>query len=161
MNGRITQLLPDAAQIGERLLLTLWIGGMWAVGYLATPVLFNALDDRQLAGMLAGKLFSAINIIGLLAGVLLLLGVLWRSSQQRLANWRLWLLVVMLLFTALSQFGVTPVIIEIRTQDMTDPAVAAQFARWHGLSSVLYLINSLAGLTLVVFGLNGRRPTAG
>lgn len=157
----MTQWLPDAAQIGERLLLTLWIGGMWAVGYLATPVLFNALDDRQLAGMLAGKLFTAINIIGLLAGVLLLLGLLWRSSPLRLANWRLWLLVVMLVLIILSQFGVTPVIVELKTQDMSDPAVAAQFARWHGLSSVLYLINSLAGLALVVFGLNGRRLRAG
>ena len=39
-------------------LLVLWIGGMWAIGYVAAPVLFANLGDKQLAGMLAGRLFA-------------------------------------------------------------------------------------------------------
>ena len=40
--------------------ITLWVGGMWAIGYMVAPVLFSSLGDRQLAGLVAGKLFSLI-----------------------------------------------------------------------------------------------------
>ena len=46
------------------LAITLWVGGMWAIGYLAAPVLFASLGDRQLAGMVAGKLFALIGWVG-------------------------------------------------------------------------------------------------
>ena len=36
--------------------ITLWVGGLLAIGYIAAPVLFASLGDRQLAGMVAGKL---------------------------------------------------------------------------------------------------------
>ena len=26
--------------------VTLWVGGLWAIGYLAAPVLFSALADK-------------------------------------------------------------------------------------------------------------------
>ena len=44
--------------------LTLWIGGLWAVGYLVAPTLFYTLADRALAGMVAGKLFTLIAYVG-------------------------------------------------------------------------------------------------
>ena len=47
--------------------LVLWIGGMWAIGYIAAPVLFASLGDKQLAGMLAGKLFGVIAWVGIAA----------------------------------------------------------------------------------------------
>ena len=34
--------------------ITLWVGGLWAIGYIAAPVLFSSLGDRQLAGVVAG-----------------------------------------------------------------------------------------------------------
>lgn len=45
--------------------LTLWVGGLWAIGYLVAPTIFSTLTDRQLAGALAGKLFALIGWIGL------------------------------------------------------------------------------------------------
>ncbi|NOX26610.1 MAG: DUF4149 domain-containing protein, partial [Gammaproteobacteria bacterium] len=43
--------------LGERILLTLWVGGTWTVGYIVAPVLFKFLEaDRQLAGALAGEM---------------------------------------------------------------------------------------------------------
>ena len=45
--------------------ISLWVGGMWAIGYLVAPVLFSSLGDRQLAGMVAGKLFALIGWFGL------------------------------------------------------------------------------------------------
>ncbi|MCH2219440.1 MAG: DUF4149 domain-containing protein [Dechloromonas sp.] len=34
--------------------IALWVGGLWAIGYIVAPVLFSSLGDRQLAGMVAG-----------------------------------------------------------------------------------------------------------
>ena len=45
--------------------ITLWVGGLWAIGYIAVPALFSSLGGRQLAGMVAGKLFSLIGWVGL------------------------------------------------------------------------------------------------
>ncbi|HEV7822096.1 MAG TPA: DUF4149 domain-containing protein, partial [Burkholderiales bacterium] len=44
--------------------LTLWIGGLWAIGYIVAPTLFYSVADRTLAGMLAGKLFTLIAYVG-------------------------------------------------------------------------------------------------
>ena len=42
---------------GDRILLTLWVGSLWAIGYIAAPTLFATLEDRALAGTLAGAMF--------------------------------------------------------------------------------------------------------
>ena len=39
----------------ERILLTLWVGSLWVVGFVVAPVLFAELDDRALAGSTAGS----------------------------------------------------------------------------------------------------------
>ena len=52
--------------------ITLWVGGLWAIGYMAAPVLFASLGDRQLAGMVAGKLFALIGWVGLACAAWLL-----------------------------------------------------------------------------------------
>jgi len=38
------------------LLSGLWVGGFSAVGFVVAPVLFSALGDRQVAGMVAPSL---------------------------------------------------------------------------------------------------------
>ena len=36
--------------------ITAWVGSLWAIGYLAAPALFHALaDNRQLAGNRDGR----------------------------------------------------------------------------------------------------------
>ncbi|MGH8809748.1 MAG: DUF4149 domain-containing protein, partial [Noviherbaspirillum sp.] len=39
------------------LIATLWVGSLWAVGYLVAPTLFATLPDSVLAGTIAGRLF--------------------------------------------------------------------------------------------------------
>src|SRR4030067_236139 len=75
--------------IGERLLLTLWVGSLWAIGYIAVPVLFHALDDRQLAGNVAGRVFAVVYLVGLVAGPLLLAS-LWMRATTPVRGWRFW-----------------------------------------------------------------------
>ncbi|OGT18711.1 MAG: hypothetical protein A2V90_06190 [Gammaproteobacteria bacterium RBG_16_57_12] len=146
--------------MGERVLLTLWVGGMWTVGYIAAPMLFKVLDDRQLAGMLAGHLFQGISVIGLLAGtLLLLLGMMAKAQRPWQRRWQTWVLLSMVLITALFQFGLQPMLEDLKQRGLNDPSVAAQFGRLHGASAVLYLINSLSGLALVCGGLSWRTRT--
>ena len=63
--------------------LTLWVGGLWTIGYLVVPTLFAALADRQLAAMLAGKLFVLIGWVGLACAAYLLVFMRWRSGADR------------------------------------------------------------------------------
>ena len=43
------------------LALTAWVGALWAIGYIAAPLLFAHLADRATAGSLAGSMFSVVN----------------------------------------------------------------------------------------------------
>ncbi len=143
--------------ISERLLLTLWIGGMWTVGYIVTPTLFHMLDDRMVAGRIAGQLFTILAYIGLLSGTVLLLAQWFRSGGNKLQNWRLWVLLVMLLIVAVGQFVIQPMMVELKAAGLVPGShAAASFGRLHGISSILFMVNSLLGLVLVIVGLGGR-----
>ena len=80
----------------ENLTLAIWVGCMIGVGYIAAPVLFSALDDRQMAGMLAGKMFHVVTIIGLICGGILLMLRYRETSIEIFSQWRGWLLILML-----------------------------------------------------------------
>src|SRR5690606_37458718 len=55
------------------ILVTLWAGSMWAVGFIAAPALFDLIPDRAMAGSIAGRLFHTVHWIGLAAGAYVLL----------------------------------------------------------------------------------------
>jgi len=131
---------------GERILLTLWVGGLWAIGYIVTPALFATLDDRALAGSLAGVMFEAIAFIGLFCGTLLLAGNRFHAPGRWLDG-RSLLLFSMLILVLIGQFVLSPMIADLREAGKVETAA---FARMHGLAAILYLLNSLLGLVLVV-----------
>ena len=146
-------MLSAFAQPLERLLLTLWMGATWSIGYLVAPVLFQVLDDRKLAGALAGQMFDKVHLLGAICGGLLLLLALSSQGRRVLQSWRVWVLVVMLLLIAAIELYIRPQMLELKAQDMfSNPQLAAEFGKLHGASSVCYLINSLLGLLLVFKG---------
>ena len=134
-------------------LLVLWIGGMWAIGYVAAPVLFASLDDKQLAGNLAGRLFELGAWIGLAAASYLLLYRLIRDGGSAMKTLFFWVVALMLVLTAASHFGIAPIMQGLKDQAMPlavmQSVFADRFARWHGVSSIVYLIQSALGLLLV------------
>jgi hypothetical protein len=127
----------------ERILLTLWVGGLWVTGFMVAPLLFAVLDDRALAGTLAGELFSIIAGIGIACGGMLLA---LNAANYRALNWRGLLLAGMLLLIVVGQFVLTPMIAGLREQGLSG---SPRFGQLHGLASVLYVITSLCGLLLV------------
>ena len=136
------KLLPAT----ERILLTLWVGSLWVAGFVVAPLLFAELDDRALAGSIAGSLFTLTSYIGLLCGSLLLV---LNAVMSRRINWRAVVIVCMLLLVVIGQFVITPMVAELRVQGLTD---TPRFGQMHGVASVLFLITSVLGLVLVAAG---------
>ncbi len=131
----------------------IWVGGLWVVGYLAAPTLFYTLDDRVLAGLLAGKMFSHVAWLGLVCGSWLLLFRLSRAGADALKQGFFWIVLVMLLLTAAQKFGIQPIMQQLKDQampkDVMESLFRDRFATWHGISSAVYLIESLLGLALL------------
>jgi FtsH-binding integral membrane protein len=134
--------------VGEKILLALWVGGMWTVGYVVAPTLF-AMLEKSVAGNVAGQLFTTMSYIGLVCGSLLLIGKISRLGSSAMQNWVVWALVVMLVLVVISQFVLQPMMAELKASGITD-LNRSEFGKLHGVASVLFLINSLLGLPLVV-----------
>ena len=136
------------------LLITAWVGSLWAVGYLAVPVLFYAQPDRQLAGMLAGQMFALVGYLGMVCGIYLLVQRIVEAGRAALRQPLFWIVAVMLLLTLAIQCGIQPVMADLKAQalplDVMHSAFADRFKMLHGISSILYLIQSLLGALLVV-----------
>lgn len=141
------------AEGAASIVLVAWVGSLWAIGYIAAPVLFASLPDKQLAGMLAGRLFEIGAWVGMAAAVYLLGYRLLREGASALKTGFFWLVLIMLLFTAASHFGIAPIMQSLKDQAMPQAVMqsmfADRFARWHGISSIVYLVNSVLGLVLV------------
>lgn len=134
-------------------LLVLWIGGSWAIGYMAAPVLFASLGDKQLAGNLAGGLFNWMAWIGIAAASYLLVYRIARDGGAALKTLFFWVVAVMLALTLAGHFGIQPILQGLKDQAMPQAVMQSVFAdrfrHWHGISSIVYLIQSLLGLVLV------------
>ncbi|TSA21912.1 MAG: DUF4149 domain-containing protein [Betaproteobacteria bacterium] len=148
---RLTQLVSAWA-------VALWVGGLWAVGYLVAPLLFHALpDDRLLAGLLAGKMFAAMGMVGMVCGGWLLVNRLQVAGGQAFKQAVFWMVLLMWLLTLAQYFGIQPLLAEIKAEaalqaaskDVMESLFRDRFATWHGVSSVVYLIESLLGLVLI------------
>lgn len=131
---------------------TLWAGSLWTVGYLVAPTLFATLDDRVLAGALAGSMFRIEAWLSVTCAVALivLIGFLHGRAGGRL----LWLAAGMLACTVIGYFGLHPFMATLKEAAgpggvMTSDA-RTQFGILHGVSSAFYLVQSLLGVALVL-----------
>lgn len=131
-----------------------WAGGMWAIGYLAVPVLFHSLPDRMLAGTLAGQMFAGMAYAGLGCGLYLLAYGYWQSGFKMVSQKFYWVVVAMLLLLILGQFGLQPLMAEVKTQalplEVMHSGFAGRFKMLHGVASILYLLQSLLAVGLVL-----------
>lgn len=135
------------------LIVTLWAGSLWTIGYLVAPILFATLPDRTLAGTIAGSLFRAQGWLTLVCGALLLLILqadkVW--PQRRLCQR---LVLAMLACSLIGFAGLQPMMAALReaagATGVMDGAARSQFGLLHGLASALYLMQSLLAVPLVM-----------
>ena len=150
MTNRSTRLWSAT----ERILLALWVGALWTVGFVVAPVLFAELD-RSTAGTIAGTLFQYLNWGGLAVGLWLLVRAQLATGPRGVTSL---LLVLMLLSILLHQFAFAPEIAALREAGFAEGSEAAtRFGRLHAAASVSYLINALFGLLLLVVWQPGDR----
>lgn len=135
------------------IVITLWVGALWTTG-LAAYVLFDTLQDKQLAGSLAGKLFTIVSYIGVVSAFYLLIQRLMDYGASALKQSFFWAVFVMLLLILVSHFGIQPILTHLKTSAMPNDVMQSVFANrfktWHGVASVAYLTQCLLGFVLVL-----------
>ena len=149
------------------LVATLWAGSLWAVGYLAAPTLFATLSDRVLAGTIAASLFTNQAWLSIICALVMLV-LLWATqtstggifagpAANMAAKARRNLLVIVLVMlgcTLVSHFGLQPMMASLRAAagpgGVMEGAARNEFGILHGISSAIYLVQSLLAAWLVV-----------
>lgn len=138
------------------LVATLWVGSLWTVGYLVAPTLFATLADRALAGTIAGSMFRIEAWLSIGCAVALIVLIQLTTHPEDAARRRGWMILIaaMLACTLVSHFGLQPYMAVLRetagTGAVMTTDVRTQFGILHGISSALYLIESLLGAVLIL-----------
>jgi hypothetical protein len=137
------------------LIVTFWVGGLWITGLIAS-ILFDTINDRQLAGNVAGQLFEVVSYIGLASGLLLLVLRFIAFGLPSVKQRYVWIIMSMVLLILVGYFGVQSHLAQLKENaypvEVMQSAYAGQFAAWHGVSGVIYLIECLLGAMLVMIG---------
>ncbi|VVE06490.1 DUF4149 domain-containing protein [Pandoraea terrigena] len=144
-----------------RMIATLWCGSQWAIGYVVAPTLFAVLESRTVAGTVAGRLFHTQAWLSLVCGALLVwlaTALIARAGDAQVArSYRglRWLAVAMMVCVLIGSFGLQPFMADLRAQaeaagvEIGQSAFAARFGMLHGISSGIYLLQSLLGMALI------------
>lgn len=145
----------------QYLVLTLWVGAMFAFGALYAPVLFRSLPSRDQAGAIAGETLARIDTVGLVAGGILVLVTLLQAIDPT-RSWpidlgRIIVAVVMLALVILNTVSVRQRINAIRQQMgkpidefPADDPLRVEYNKNHRISRMLFSVNMLLGVGLIV-----------
>ncbi|HSR01595.1 MAG TPA: DUF4149 domain-containing protein [Methylophilaceae bacterium] len=135
------------------ILLTLWIGSLWMTG-LSANILFKTIEDSQLAGHVAGHLFTAVSYIGLVSGAFLLMQQLLEKGVSCFKQYDVRIIAVMLVLILVGFFGIQAHLAQLKLaaypQNVMQSVYAAEFSAWHAVSGAVYLIECLLGGVLVL-----------
>jgi len=101
------------------LALIVWIGGIIFFAFVMAPALFGVLPTTKLAGDVVNATLTKLHWMGLFSGVIFLICSLVYNWQKYVQFRPLMLshvfVVLMLAFTMISQFGITPRMRELRS----------------------------------------------
>jgi uncharacterized membrane protein len=142
--------------------LVVWIGGLIFFAFVLAPTAFNIPDilpNTHLAGNVVGRALGKLHWIAMVCGIVFLISSLFYSSvtqgSTRVFAARNLLIVIMLLLTMISQFGIIPRMDALRTQVSDFSAVPAdnpvrvQFDALHVWSTRVEGMVLLLGLVVV------------
>jgi hypothetical protein len=141
--------------------LVVWVGGIIFLSFVEAPTAFSVLPSRHLAGTVVGHSLGILHWMGLFAGVVflgssMLLSSLTTGSAQPFTC-RHVLVLLMLLLTVASQFGISAKMATLRAQfgdidtvSPTDPG-RVQFDALHKWSVRLEGTVLVLGLVALFF----------
>lgn len=135
------------------IIVTLWAGALWMTG-ISAYVLFDSLQDKQMAGMLAGKLFTVVSYIGMASAFYLLIHRLVQDGTMALKQAFFWAVFLMLLLVLAGHFGIQPILEGLKAQafpaDVMQSVFADRFRNWHGVASIAYVIECVLAIVMVL-----------
>ncbi len=147
----------------EFLSLGTWVGSILYLSFAVAPGAFAALGSRDLAGAVVGMALGRLYVLGLVAGAIYLAArMALVRSLAGLASAAALLVVLMLILTLVSQYGVSPRLAALRVRmgsvDATpqDNPLRIQFGRLHRASVQLEVAVLLAGLLALFFTVRER-----
>jgi len=142
--------MNNACERAKLLITTAWVGSLWTIGYLVAPTLFVTLSDTAWAGTIAGRLFYVEACFSVVCALLLSAFSLYQYKRLP------WLVLGMLFCTIIGYFVLHSFMVNLRAAGLTNPEVKWQFGLLHGISSGVYLMQSILGAMLVLANLNKR-----
>lgn len=135
------------------IVVALWVGALWAIGFIAAPTLFAMIPDRSLAGNVAGRLFELTSWIGIGCAAWILLHAYAVHRGAMFRNRIVGVVMLMLVASLATQFWIQPLMVQMKLEvlplEVMASPLAERFARWHGISSLIYVAQSVLGLILV------------
>ena len=135
------------------LIAALWAGSLWTVGYLVAPTLFATLSDRVLAGTVAASMFRSQAWLSIVCAVLLLVLLQMKMVETEARRTLLVLALAILFGTLVVHFGLQPMMAALREAagagGVVESAQKARFGMLHGVSSIIFMVQSLLAGVLV------------
>lgn len=136
-----------------KILLSIWVGSLWWMIVVAM-VIFDKVPTVYLAGNLANILFDYIDIFTLL--VLFIVNLfLFKKNRWKIYKIDIfWISLFIFLIILAGMFGIQPIMENLKNQAMPSEVMesifADRFAKWHGISSIAYLIKSFLAVFLLL-----------
>jgi hypothetical protein len=134
----------------------LWVGGFITIGFLVVPILFATIGDRQIAGVIAANLFKINSYFGVgVCSLLMLIANRLVKLGNRSYRQIRWILLLMLICTVVAAFIIIPWMNALRDQalqlgiSVRDTSSASLFGLLHGVSSVIFIAQSILGIALI------------
>ena len=138
-------------------ILGLWLGAMAFFSFVVAPSAFAVLQQQQLAGALVSRTLGALEIIGMIAGALLIAILFISRERDRAFLYELIALALMTASMLVSHFVVSRRMHELRMRlgeiaqlAANDPA-RVEFDRLHQYSVWLMGFDILGAIALIVY----------
>jgi hypothetical protein len=147
--------LALALQRLRLLVAVFWAGSLWTIGYLVAPTLFATLHDSALAGTIVGSLLAREAWVSIVCAALLLVLVNTARAIETVQKRRLAIVIGVMLACALAIYlGVQPAMAALKEAaggvSMRQSPQWTQFAILHGVSQLLYVVESVLAAVLVI-----------
>ena len=137
------------------LVAVFWAGSLWTIGYLVAPTLFATLHDSVLAGTIVGSLLTSEAWVSIVCAALLLVLVSTARALDAVQKRRLYIVIGVMVACALAIYlGVQPAMAAMKVAagavPMRQSPQWTQFAILHGVSQLLYVVESVLAAVLVI-----------